>query len=40
MYTELVHLLQGLKPPYILLIQACVIVFFPYLLWRICKLDK
>jgi len=34
MYAELVHLLQGLKPPYILLVQACVIVAFPYFLWR------
>ncbi len=40
MYTGLVHVLQELKPPYILLIQACVIVFFPYFLWRVLKLDK
>lgn len=40
MYQSLVHLLQDLKPPYILLVQACVIVFFPYFLWQICKLEK
>ena len=34
MYAELVHLLQELKPPYILLVQACIIVAFPYFLWR------
>lgn len=34
MYDALVHLLQGLKPPYILLVQACIIVAFPYFLWR------
>jgi Kef-type K+ transport system membrane component KefB len=39
-YQELVHLLQGLKPPYILLIQACIIVAFPYFLWRTLKLEK
>lgn len=38
MYTELVHLLQELKPPYILLIQACIIVAFPYFLWRTLNL--
>lgn len=40
MYSELVHLLQGLKPPYILLVQACIIVAFPYFLWRTCRLDR
>ena len=40
MYSAIVHALQELKPPYILLVQACVIVFFPYFLWRICKLEK
>lgn len=40
MYTELVHLLQGLKPPYILLIQACIIVAFPYFLWRTLRLER
>ena len=40
MYSTIVHALQELKPPYILLVQACVIVFFPYFLWRICKLEK
>ena len=40
MYSELVSLLQQLKPPYILLVQACIIVFFPYFLWRTLKLEK
>ncbi len=40
MYSTIVHALQELKPPYILLVQASVIVFFPYFLWRICKLEK
>ena len=40
MYHWLVHLLQELKPQYILLVQACVIVFFPFFLWRICRLEK
>ena len=40
MYSELVHLLQGLKPPYILLVQACIIVAFPYFLWRTLKLSN
>ncbi len=40
MYTELVHLLQGLKPPYILLVQACIVVAFPYFLWRTLGLSK
>ena len=40
MYQALVHLLQELKPPYILLIQACIVVAFPYFLWRVCKFDK
>jgi len=39
-YSELVHLLQGLKPPYILLIQACIIVAFPYFLWRTLQLGR
>ncbi|MDX2156474.1 MAG: cation:proton antiporter [Hyphomicrobiaceae bacterium] len=40
MYSELVHLLQELKPPYILLVQACIIVFFPYFLWRVLGLER
>lgn len=40
MYSELVHLLQGLKPPYILLVQACIIVAFPYFLWRTLGFGK
>ena len=40
MYSEIVHLLQGLKPPYILLVQACIIVAFPYFLWRTLQLSR
>ena len=40
MYSTIVHALQELKPTYILLVQACVIIFFPYFLWRICRLEK
>ncbi len=40
MYSSLVHLLQGLKPPYMLLVQACIVVAFPYFLWRVCRFDK
>ncbi|MFM9938428.1 MAG: cation:proton antiporter [Hyphomicrobiaceae bacterium] len=40
MYSGLVQLLQELKPPYILLVQACIVVAFPYFLWRVCKFDK
>lgn len=37
MYHSLVHLLQELKPAYILLIQASIIMIFPYFLWRVCR---
>ena len=40
MYSGLVQLLQGLKPQYILLVQACIVVAFPYFLWRVCRFDK
>lgn len=40
MYSGLVHLLQELKPPYILLVQACIVVAFPYFLWRVCRFDR
>lgn len=40
MYTELVHLLQGLKPAYILLIQACIVIAFPFLLWKVLRFEK
>lgn len=40
MYSSIVYLLQELKPPYILLIQACIIVAFPYFLWRTLHLGK
>lgn len=40
MYEFIVHALQELKPPYALLIQACIVLFFPYLLWRTMKLGR
>lgn len=40
MYDALVHFLQELKPPYILLVQASVIVAVPYFLWRVLCLDR
>lgn len=40
MYEALVHFLQDLKPPYILLVQASIIVAFPYFLWRVLGLDR
>src|SRR5689334_4282750 len=40
MYHALVHLLQELKPAYILLVQACVIVAFPYFIWRTLQLSR
>jgi len=36
-YDSLIHLLQELKPSYILLIQASIIIIFPYFLWRVCR---
>jgi Kef-type K+ transport system membrane component KefB len=38
MHTELISLLHELKPSYILLVQACIIVLVPYLLWRTARL--
>lgn len=40
MYHSLVHLLQQLEPPYILLIQASIAVALPYALWRVCRLER
>jgi len=40
MYDGFVHLLQNLKPPYILLVQASIIVAFPYFLWRVIGLGR
>lgn len=40
MYTALVQMLQGLKPQYMLLVQACIVVAFPYFLWRVCRIEK
>jgi Kef-type K+ transport system membrane component KefB len=40
MYQAVVHLLQELKPAYILLVQASIIVAFPYFLWRVLGLGR
>ena len=40
MYEAIVHFLQELKPPYILLVQASIIVAFPYFLWRSLGLER
>lgn len=40
MYEGIVHFLQELKPPYILLVQASIIVAFPYFLWRSLGLER
>lgn len=40
MYPELIHLLQGLKPANMLLVQACIVILIPYLLWRPLKLGQ
>ena len=40
MYDALVHALNELKPPYILLVQACIVLFFPYALWRYLQLGR
>lgn len=40
MYEELLHLLQGLKPANMLLVQACIVILIPYLLWRPLQLGR
>ncbi|MGE0765120.1 MAG: cation:proton antiporter [Hyphomicrobiaceae bacterium] len=40
MYAELIHLLQGLKPANMLLVQACIVILIPYLLWRTIQLGR
>ncbi len=40
MYAELIHLLQGLKPANMLLVQACIVILIPYLLWRPLQLGR
>lgn len=40
MYASFVAMLQGLKPPYMLLIQACIVILIPYILWRTINLGK
>ncbi|MFM2423583.1 MAG: hypothetical protein RL291_2113 [Pseudomonadota bacterium] len=39
-YIGLLKLLAGLKPGYMLLVQACIIILVPYLLWRVMGLGK
>lgn len=39
-YVSFLKLLAGLKPGYMLLVQACVIILVPYLLWRTINLGK
>ena len=40
MYAELLHLLQGLKPANMLLVQACIVILIPYVLWRPLQLGR
>jgi len=40
MYASLVSILNDLKPPYLLLVQACIVILFPFLLWRALGLRK
>ncbi|MGE0700337.1 MAG: cation:proton antiporter [Hyphomicrobiaceae bacterium] len=40
MHEQLIHLLQELKPANMLLVQACVVILIPYLLWRPLKLGN
>ena len=40
MYQSFVHLVQEIEPPYILLIQASIAVALPYVLWRVCRLER
>lgn len=40
MYADFIYLLKALKPPYMLLIQACIVILIPYLLWRTINLGK
>ncbi|MBS0241431.1 MAG: cation:proton antiporter, partial [Proteobacteria bacterium] len=37
---ELIHLLQHLPPPYMLLVQACIVILIPYVLWRPMQLGR
>lgn len=40
MYEELISVLRAMKPANILLIQACIVILIPYLLWRTLTLGK
>ena len=40
MNDEVMHMLQGMKPANILLIQACIVILIPYLLWRTMQLGR
>ena len=37
---DLIHTLEVMKPYNILLIQACIVILIPFLLWRTLKLSK
>ena len=40
MFDELMHMLRVMKPANILLIQACIVILIPYLLWRTMQLGR
>lgn len=40
MIDELMQLLRAMKPANILLIQACIVILIPYLLWRTMQLGR
>lgn len=40
MGAEFIGLLKALKPQYMLLIQACIVILIPYLLWRTIGLSR
>ncbi|MFV0294808.1 MAG: cation:proton antiporter [Hyphomicrobiaceae bacterium] len=40
MYAELIQLLQDLKPANMLLVQACIVILIPYILWRPLHLGR
>ena len=37
---EIIEALNHLKPPYMILVQACIVLLIPYLLWRTAGLSK
>ena len=40
MIDEMMHMLRVMKPANILLIQACIVILIPYLLWRTIQLGR